>query len=813
LQASMSWGNKRNRTYINIYSESDARNQPLQQDLSDSDKLQLSQAGDDPLAAITSGIQNTTFTNSQILYTSIDSLGYSDVLVFTTDSSATLFRVTFSYVGAGKGDYIEDGFEATGKKYKWVNPETVGGETIHQGNYAPVALLAAPKKNQMLTAGHEMTREKAITNGTRQHQIKTEGAWSNKDLNTFSSIDNADNQGWAGKMQYSFTRTRKDSTDGRSNNKTLKSVLAYEYNHQNFSSIERFREVEFNRNWNLGAVQPFGALQMAKTEVQWGREQSGILRFGGEWLSIQGWGEGIKGQTHIQWRNKRGFQALVQASLLNTAGAAPSRFVRHKSEISKSVRKMRFYYRDEHERNLFFLNSSDSLSALSYQFYDWETGVGTADTLKKNITLYYRNRFENRLDDSALRLASIADQYGVTARWNANPDRRLALFVSNRRLRVLNTEAISTEPENTLVTRLEYFWRYKNGFLQSTTFYETGSGLEQRKEYVYLEVQPGQGNFVWVDYNQNGIKELNEFEVALYAYEANYIRSSIQSNEYIRTYTNQVNQSLSIQPDRLIKKRTGWRKWVAKLSAQSTIRLDRKNTSDDGDTRFNPLAYDEKDTSLLSLNGLMRHVVFINKSNPVFNAECTYQESGGKNLLSNGFETRSEQFLQTAARYTWKKTWTIQAEWQQGTKRAASDFLNGRNYVLETQQVQPVLTWQPGNTKRINLKTQYADKRNTEGVERAVIQRLGLEAILSDVKKGSLQCEVNYYKITYNGPSNNSLAFDMLEGLNAGNNMTWAISVQRRIAKNLQLNLNYSGRKPENIPTIHAGGLQLRAFF
>ena len=80
-------------------------------------------------------------------------------------------------------------------------------------------------------------------------------------------------------------------------------------------------------------------------------------------------------------------------------------------------------------------------------------------------------------------------------------------------------------------------------------------------------------------------------------------------------------------------------------------------------------------------------------------------------------------------------------------------------------------------------------------------------------KKGSLQCEINYYKIAYNGTNNNSLAFDMLEGLNAGNNMTWSLSVQRTIAKNLQLNINYNGRKPEDIPTIHAGGLQLRAFF
>lgn len=813
LQSAMTWTNQNHKTYLNVYSESDARNQPLQQELSDSDKTQLALAGDDPLAAITSGIQNTAFTNSQLLYTQVDSLGFSDVLIYTTDSTQSLYRVTFSFVGQGNGDYVEDGFEATGKKYKWIKPEEVAGGLVHQGNYAPVTLLAAPKKNQMITAGHEMTQSLDRNTTTLTHQLKTEGAWSNKDLNTFSSIDNADNQGWAGKFSYSFTRLRKDSLDRRSNNRSLKTLVGYEYNHRNFSAIERFREVEFNRNWNLGAQQPLGALQWAKTEVQWGKELSGTIKLGGEWLTIADWGEGINGQLHVNWRNTKGFQALFQGSLLNTDGQTNSRFVRHKGDVSQTWKKLRLYYRDEHERNLFFLQSSDSLSTLSYQFYDWETGIGTADTLKKSINLYYRNRFENRLDNSDLSRASVADQYGITARWNAKPEQRLALFVSNRRLRVLNTEAITTAPENTLVTRVEYFWKYKNGFLQSTTFYETGSGLEQRKEYVYIEVQPGQGNFVWVDYNANGVKELNEFETALYAYEANYIRSAIQSNEYLRTYTNQINQSLSIQPERLIKKQEGWRKLVARLSTQSTIRLDRKNTSNDGDSRFNPLSYDASDTSLISLNGLMRHVLFINKSNPVFNAECTYQENNGKNLLSNGFETRSEKFWQSSARFTLKKTWTIQAEFRQGIKQAASDFLSGRNYLLDYVQVQPVLTWQPGNTGRLNAKTQYADKVNRQGTERAIIRRFGLEAIVSNVKKGSLQCEINYYKIAYNGTNNNSLAFDMLEGLNAGNNMTWSLSVQRTIAKNLQLNINYNGRKPETVPTIHAGGMQLRAFF
>jgi hypothetical protein len=53
----------------------------------------------------------------------------------------------------------------------------------------------------------------------------------------------------------------------------------------------------------------------------------------------------------------------------------------------------------------------------------------------------------------------------------------------------------------------------------------------------------------------------------------------------------------------------------------------------------------------------------------------------------------------------------------------------------------------------------------------------------------------------------------MLEGLRSGANYTWNFSYQRSVSRNLQLSLQYNGRKSENNRTIHSGGMELRAFF
>ena len=71
----------------------------------------------------------------------------------------------------------------------------------------------------------------------------------------------------------------------------------------------------------------------------------------------------------------------------------------------------------------------------------------------------------------------------------------------------------------------------------------------------------------------------------------------------------------------------------------------------------------------------------------------------------------------------------------------------------------------------------------------------------------------NLVSIGYNGDANTSIAFEMLEGLKEGQNLTWGVSIQRNLGSGLQLSLNYDGRKPAGTKMIHTGGAQVRAYF
>ena len=65
----------------------------------------------------------------------------------------------------------------------------------------------------------------------------------------------------------------------------------------------------------------------------------------------------------------------------------------------------------------------------------------------------------------------------------------------------------------------------------------------------------------------------------------------------------------------------------------------------------------------------------------------------------------------------------------------------------------------------------------------------------------------------YTGNPNSAVGFEMLESLRPGINYTWNLSYQRTLSKNLQLTIQYLGRKSEAIRTIHSGSMEVRAYF
>ena len=801
LTASVFSGDEENHVYLNVFSEHDAKNQPLQQELSDADRRQLSLSGDDPIDAVRSSINTGAFEFNRVMYELKDSLGFDSVLVYSTDSSRARATAVFSLLGAGNGDYVEDGFTPFGKKYKWIAPTTAGADTVHNGEYNPLYILYPPSQQQMISGGfrHQLTPGIAL---------KMEGAMSHKDKNSFSQQGNSDDVGSAMQTKIIFndpTTQKRISMTGE---------FCYEYVNRRFTMIERFREVEFARNWNLPQTQL--SLDQHWLKIMPGIKIRDFGRFtlGADVLNVKGLQMGTKYSGMVDIGKRDNWSASGNASVLNVNGGAnPSSFIRHKSIITKNVGAYSLVFNDEHEWNRKYSSSRDSLLKDAYRFYDWQGSIGTVDTIKRALRIHYRQRYEQRSDSMTIVPASFAEQYGVNSRIQWSEGNHLGFNVAQRRLSIIRTDLLTTAPENTLVGRVDHALRLFKGGIVAATFYEVGSGLEARQSFFYSEVAPGQGTHIWVDYNSNLIKELNEFEIAPFEYEANFIRVSVQNTDYIKTYINTLNESLQLNFARMFNSSNKWSEWVGKLNNVTVWRQDRKTASQDLQSRMDPLFDWRADTALLTVAGLMRNVFFFNRNSAVFGMDHTYQRTFRRDILLGGFDEKEEQLHSVQMRYTFLSQFTFFTTVSQSIKQQESDILPGRTFLLRMDKVEPRLLWQKSAEKSIDLHGKYAETKELSGASAGVIRELGTLMTLNVLDKSSFSLSLDYASIQYNGASNSPIGFEVLGGLSKGENMIWNMTWQQSVAKNLQLNISYQGRDSKTAKAVHVGSVQVRAVF
>lgn len=785
--------------WVNAYSEQDAKNQPLQQNLTDGQKQLLSEIGDSLQLARYSKIDSIGYSENLVMYALIDTMGIDSVLLASIDPAKAVYKVQFSYVGPNKGDYVFEKFNAIGRVYKWVAP--ISG--IPQGDYAPVYVVITPKKQQLVVAGttYRISKRLALT---------SEWAMSGYDLNTFSKRDRFDDHGYAMK-----TSIENSNPFGKDSIKkwNWKNAAEIEMLDPYFKPIEQYRLVEFDRDWNTRNQNFSGNQILSSAHSSIEHMEYGRISLNAQQYKIGNDFSGIRTQLLTNWRQK-GFNVQLDASYLKSKTANSNQFLRHKLDVSKQIKKFRIGYKDDQEWNK-FMQGDTLLTIQSYRFFDYQGYVAYGDSSSGEFLVSYRERIDGKSD--SLRLKNAAKARTIRAEWTKNnwKNQRLYTVVNFRELKIKDSTLINQAPENTLNGRIDYSLKLWKGALNLSTFYEVGAGLEQKKEFIYIKVNDGQGVYTWNDYNNDGVKDLNEFEIATYADQASYIRVFTPSNEYTKTYFNEFNQSLMLRPERIWSNKKGILRLLARFSTQTRFRVQRKSSNFDKARAYNPFVFTIDELNLISTSAVIRNTLYFNRTSSIGGGDYSIESTNSKTLLATGFDGKSKLAHEFNGRVTFWKKLTIQSLFENGTKTSIVDYTTGRNYKISYWLIKPSLVYQPTTTFRVSLDGRVVQKRNAAdfGGEKASIYDIGVSGKYNQTQKGSLQAQFNVIRIQFVGASNSPLGFELLESLKPGVNYVWSFGYQRAISKNLQISVQYNGRKSEGNKMIHAGGMELKAFF
>ncbi len=787
---------KNGKYWLNLYSESDSKNQSLQQTLSSDDKKMFSQIGDSLDLAYRLNVDSIGFTNDYVMYKKVDTLVngvLQEIYVYSTNKDSAFYRLGFSSVGEGNGNYILTNSTANGRVFKWIAP--VNG--IKQGSYEPVVLLVAPKKKQVLNIG-------AKNKITKYLSSNVEFIVTDNDKNTFSSLDKSDNTGYALKTSLINEFPLK--------NKKIKLFAGIDYQliNKNFNTVERFRSVEFNRDWNISNLKLTNQEQLLTGDLNLKIDKSGFVKYSYQYMDKSNLFFANKNNLDVNI-SKKGFNFKTLSSyLLSDYRQDNTMFFRDKTELSKNIKSFMLGVRHDMENNKW--KTGDSLLLNSYYFNQYEFFISPVDSAKFKLFADYKNRTDFLPKKNKLSKNSKSQDFLLGYKLANTKKANLKTIVNYRKLTLTDTLLTNLKPEDNLNGRIEYGLHFLKNTVSISSFYEIGSGLEVKKEFSYIEVNQGQGVYSWTDYNGNNVKELNEFEVAAFQDQASYIRVFIPTNDYIKTHYNQFNQVLNINPHRVWRNKKGIKKFVSHFSNVFAYNINNKISESDFYNVLNPFVSDVNDTNLMSFNNSIRNIFSFNRTSQYFSADYIIQRNANKLLMVNGFDNR-DNFLQGLnLRWNILRKFTLLSKATLGNKIFESEFFETKNYDIKYFTIDEKYSYQPNVTYRISILYKYSSKNNISG-EKMESNNIGAELRYSKVKKGNMSITFNYIKINYPYNTNNSLGFEMLQGLMPGDNLTWEVVYQRSLSKTLMLNINYNGRYSKGNNVIHTGGIQLRAYF
>lgn len=787
-------------TSVHAFSEQDSPNQPLLQDLNDPQKQFLSAVGDSLSDAFYPNADSVGFSPDEIRYKKIDTLGHLGVYVHSLNPEEALYRVGFSFTGQGKGDYRQKTSSANGRVFEWLAP--VNG--VPQGDHNPVMLLIPPQQMQMVTAAASYAFSQTTS-------FTLETAVSHKDLNLYAVSGNEDNTG--GAVRTTLSDARPAFNSGKL---SLRSSASYEFTDKKFRAIERFRPVEFERDFNL--------LPSVPKYEQLVSVRSGIYRnelpfFDYQLSSFQRAGvyQGFRHAVNSDIRNETA-RFFYTGSLLNSSDVLfNANYLKQHTGIS---REFFFLFGAgigfEQEKNRFYFKNADSLAPASFSFLQYKAFVKNAEAHENKFLIEYALRDDYRPDRLAFTRKTNGKTLNAGLELLKNPSSVLRTGITYR---VLNMEDSIKTPEKTLLGRIEYDFTAWKSLLNSITYYELGTGQEPKREFTYLEVPAGQGVYYWsaeeTDYNKNGIKELNEFEIPKFSYLANHIRVFLPTNEFVRTKSTAFSQAINLNPGVRWRDKNGILKLISHFSDQGAYRLERKALDEAGNHRYlNPFYLAISDSALVSMSSSLRNTIFFNRTNPVFSSDFSFQHNGSRIFLLNGFDTRKLDERELRLRWVPARMLGTQGSVKKGVKRYFSPYA-GKNYRVEFLETRPELTIQLNPSLRFAFFHRYTVQENTpeHGGEKAQSHTAGSEMRYNRLAKESVSAGISYIRNKFDGQANTAVAYEMLEGLQEGNNFTWNIFLQRSLANGLQLNLSYEGKSSPGIKGIHTGSVQARVVF
>jgi len=443
---------------------------------------------------------------------------------------------------------------------------------IGNGSYLPIKYLPVAQSNQQGNIVIDAEPFKDIN-------LKLEFAASSFDKNNFSDFDDNDNFGNARNIFLNI----KPREINLGNINFGKVGLSYKdrFIQSKFVTLDRINEAEFNRYYNvsenINADEQLREINLSlipddNLNIN---SQYGFLKKGSSFNSE-------RFLTNVDLNKSESVNLNYNFDFVTSENSATfTDWLRQNGKVNYNLGFIKpgfeFLYEDKKEK----FSVSDSLLSTSLKYVEYAPlleiigGNGVTITAKFSIRdeSFPVKGFLEKESRSALQSYQI--NYSGLKEFTTNLNITYRQKKYEEKFKALG----SLDNETILIrslSRINLFDR----FLEGDAFYETSTQKAARLEKVFIRVEQGTGNYIYLgDLNNNGIAEENEFEPAVY--DGDFIITTIPTDELFPVIDLKANTRWSLDFEKIFKGKGFFNTILNPVSTETSLRVEENSKEPD----------------------------------------------------------------------------------------------------------------------------------------------------------------------------------------------------------------------------------------
>lgn len=780
-----------------MFQEADQPNRALY-DLSYDDMQVLSNLDANANSGQISAVDSVGYQQDKTLYAKhqvVEDGSTHTVYYFSTNPDSAIYQVNFSLVGDNKGNYIIASTEQNTVVYEWIAP--ING--IPQGKYEPLKQVALPKKQRVLALGADYKLK-------NNDIISFDFASSEKTNNRFNP-QNSKHVGNAFSLSYKSS-AKKIFAD---RDFLYQYNLSYEYLDSAFLPVQIFRSVDFNRNWGIEQTGNYEA----------GKEH--LIGFGGKisnqkqhliyqtyWRQKENFGQGH--QQNLQYQYTGNWILNSDVFFMQSKGALnDAEWFKALLDLSYNQWKINPGYKFQSEKHSTF--KADSLISSFMNFNTHQLYFQKQDSSQWNFKVSHDFRSDYQVFDHQFQLFEKSQTTQITSGLNYGDNSNLKVTLLRRAIESAHESSTAEDFYQGAVQWSSDLW---SGNIVQSLYYQTGTGRVLERNYFFREVARRMGTHSWSDLNENGEQELNEFFEDQTEYgERNFIKILTMGDDYQTAFINVARYQLNLRMPDSWRKSTGLLRYAGKFSSQFQANLETKNLYQSWEKRMSPIMAEGTQDEVLSGKQFLKLNVFYNRGGKA-SLDFGITDSERKQLLMGGFEGNQVKAYQVSGMWNALSAWNLITSYRRAYNTSYSEVVAERDFSYSSQTVNPQLHWQGTKNWRtiLSYESQLKDSPDEVSGGNVNVDQLSLSNKFIQNNGGIFESKLGLVQVKSSLADNYSpLAYEMFEGLRAGRNYIWNLSLRQKVIGDLHLVLQYGGRKSSETSVIHNGSVQLSALF